>query len=180
MIIELKNKKNDHMGNGVRVNNNKAARADRDMRKHRRYDLALPVKVSGRDAERKIFQETAITQNVSCEGLRLSLKTVVLRGAILHCSLPMPTRLRAYDVGKENYESYAEVRYVKRCAEGGCEAGVYLLGKQLSAELEQNFNITLISSDTTIPTQENDNVAQSSATEPMGWLDRLRQLLKLK
>ena len=54
-----------------------------DRRKHKRVSLTFPIEVSGFDADRRLFCERTVTQDISYTGCRILLKTQVARGDVL-------------------------------------------------------------------------------------------------
>jgi len=68
-----------------------------DRRKHKRVVLAFPIEVSGFDADRRLFCERTVTQDISSTGCRILLKTRVVRGDVL--------AIRLLERGKEGAAS---------------------------------------------------------------------------
>jgi hypothetical protein len=83
-------------------------RAER--RKAYRMGMALPVRVTGFSDEGAAWEEASSTEDLSQGGLSLSLTRRVELGQVLALSLPMPKRLREFDLNDEAYRVYVLVR----------------------------------------------------------------------
>ncbi|MEW6731877.1 MAG: PilZ domain-containing protein [Acidobacteriota bacterium] len=101
-----------------------------------RLRVSMPVQVIGRANNGEIFRELSQTQDASAFGLCFTLQSTVIRGTILYLSMPMPRRLRLYDLAKEVYQIYAQVQRVQMLPNGGCEVGISFLGKNPPAGFE--------------------------------------------
>jgi len=101
-----------------------------DRRKHPRVHMGLPVRVQGRDPDGGTWEEMSSTEDASAGGLAFHLKRASRQGQVLHVSLPMPKRLRKYDLADPSYRSYVLVRNARPDGKGGTRVGVMFLGKQ--------------------------------------------------
>jgi PilZ domain len=100
-----------------------------ERRNHPRADMALPVRVQGREPDGQIWEESTTTEVASAGGLGFSLKRAARPGQVLHVSLPLPKRLRKYDLADPSYTSYVLVRDAAPDAAGGTRVGTMFLGK---------------------------------------------------
>src|ERR1044071_2532610 len=100
---------------------------DRYRRKKDRIPLSLPVTIRFRDADR--HEQTCRGQVVdaSKSGLRIKVDRFFRREAVLYLTLHFPERLRANQVGTENYHTYAVVAHWKKYSAEDFEIGVKLL-----------------------------------------------------
>jgi hypothetical protein len=100
-----------------------------ERRNHPRVRMALPVRVQGRDPDGQIWEESTTTEVASAGGLGFRLKRSSRLGQVLHVSLPLPKRLRKYDLADASYRSYVLVRDASPDAADGTRVGVMFLGK---------------------------------------------------
>lgn len=100
----------------------------KDRRKHVRVDMGLPVRVQGRDPDGHTWEEMSSIEDASVGGLAFHLKRPARLGQVLHVSLPLPARLRKYDLTDSSYRSYVLVRNARPTKEG-TRVGVMFLGK---------------------------------------------------
>jgi hypothetical protein len=91
--------------------------------------MRLPVRIQGRDTDGQTWEEMASCQDASAGGLGLQLKHSVVLGQVLHLSLPLPQRLRQYDLTDPSYRVYTLVRNVRPAPDGGVRVGLLFLGK---------------------------------------------------
>lgn len=98
-------------------------------RRHQaRLALTMPVRVSGFGADGQPWTEMSTVKDASASGAAFALKHPVVRGHVLHLSLPLPKRYRSYDLGEASYHVYALVR--STVAEPpAARVGVMFLGK---------------------------------------------------
>jgi PilZ domain len=105
-----------------------ADEAQADRRKAYRMGMALSVRVTGFDEEGAAWEEVSSTEDVSEGGLSLRLSHRVELGHVLALSLPMPKRLRDFDLNDETYRVYALVRGIVH-KEDRERVGVKFFGK---------------------------------------------------
>jgi hypothetical protein len=126
-----------------------------------RLELALPVRVHGRDNEEVEWVERSRLLDVTPFGARFTLPRPTEPGRLLHLTLPMPRQLRCFDHVEDQYRVWALVRNIKMVPaadEKGVarfEVGVAFIGKRPPASYESN------------PTQRYDVAA--SATDSGLW-----------
>ena len=99
-----------------------------ERRKTYRMGMALSVRVTGFDDEGGAWEEVCSTEDVSQGGLSLRLHRPVELGQVLALSLPMPKRLREFDLNEETYRVYGLVRGIVR-KEDRERVGVMFFGK---------------------------------------------------
>lgn len=87
-----------------------ADEAQAERRKAYRMGMALPVRVTGFSDEGAAWEEVSSTEDVSQGGLSLLLTRRVELGQVLALILPMPKRLREFDLNEETYRVYGLVR----------------------------------------------------------------------
>jgi curved DNA-binding protein CbpA len=101
-----------------------------ERRRHQRFDLKLPVRVSGFHRTNGKWLEITQSSDVSASGALLKLTKPVHRGMILHLSLPLPMTLRAHGFFEESYDDYGIVRRVKEDQQGTDLIGVEFIGEE--------------------------------------------------
>jgi hypothetical protein len=94
-----------------------------------RMPLAVPVRVTGHDAEGKPWHEMAMTLNADFAGAALTLRRPVTRGHALHLLLPLPKMFRSYDLTAASYSVFAVVRNAVPLPDGTQRVGVMFLGR---------------------------------------------------
>jgi PilZ domain len=87
-----------------------ADEAQAERRKAYRMGMALSVRVTGFSDDGGAWEEISSTEDVSQGGLSLRLNRKVELGQVLALSLPMPKRLREFDLNEEIYRVYGLVR----------------------------------------------------------------------
>ena len=100
----------------------------KERRKHVRVAMKLPVRVQGRDPDGTTWEEMASCDDMSTGGVGLSLQHAVRLGQVVHLSLPLPPRLRQYDLTDPSYRVYALVRNL-RPGSPATRIGLLFLGK---------------------------------------------------
>jgi hypothetical protein len=91
-------------------------------------DMSLPVRVHGFSEDGTSWEEVGSTDDVSQGGLALKLAKKVELGQVLLLSLPLPKRLREFDLGDAVYRVYALVRGIVYGDEHS-RVGVMFFGK---------------------------------------------------
>jgi hypothetical protein len=99
-----------------------------ERRKTVRVGLAIPLRVQGFLADGTTWEEITTTVDVSRGGACFSLSHEAELGRVLLLSLPMPKRLRQYDLNDESYRVYSLVRGVRHRADQP-RVGVMFFGK---------------------------------------------------
>ena len=100
-----------------------------ERRKQRRVPMKLPVRVQGRDPDGKTWEEMSNCEDASAGGVGFVVHRPVVLGQVLHLSLPLPARLRQYDLTDASYRVYTLVRNVRPAKGGGVRIGVVFLGR---------------------------------------------------
>jgi hypothetical protein len=98
-----------------------------ERRQDARIGITLPVRVQGHDAGEE-WTEMSTVKDASPGGAAFLLRHKVSRGEVLHLSLPLPKRFRAFDPTEPSYHVYALVRSV-HTESGALRVGVMFLGK---------------------------------------------------
>jgi hypothetical protein len=99
-----------------------------ERRKTVRVGLAIPLRVQGFLADGSTWEELTNTLDVSQGGACFALTHGAELGQVLLLSLPMPKRLRQYDLNDASYRVYSLVRGVRRRADQP-RVGVMFFGK---------------------------------------------------
>ena len=99
-----------------------------ERRKSFRMGMALPVRVTGFTDEGSAWEEVSGTEDVSQGGLSVRLTRRVELGQVLALSLPMPKRLREFDLNDSTYRVYGLVRGIVY-KEDKTRVGVMFFGK---------------------------------------------------
>jgi PilZ domain len=102
--------------------------ANAERRKTLRVELALPVRVQGYEADGSTWSANSSTADISAGGLSLPLERSVALGQVLLLVLPLPKRLRQYDLNDASYRVYALVRGIRRVG-AQQRVGVMFFGK---------------------------------------------------
>ena len=105
-----------------------ADEAQAERRKAYRLGMALPVRVTGFSDQGAAWEEVSSTEDLSQSGLSLPLTRRVELGQLLALSLPMPKRLREFDLNDETYRVYGLVRGIVH-KEDRERVGVMFFGK---------------------------------------------------
>jgi len=108
-----------------------------------RLELALPVRIYGRDNEEVEWVERSRLLDVTPFGARFVIPRPTEPGRLLHLTLPMPRQLRCFDHVEDQYRVWALVRNIKAipAEQGGAvrfEVGVAFIGKRPPASYETN------------------------------------------
>ena len=99
-----------------------------ERRKNPRLGLAIPLRVQGFLADLSTWEELSTTADVSVAGACFPISRAVELGQVVLLNLPLPRRLRQYDLKDDAYEVYALVRGVRRRADQPL-IGVMFFGK---------------------------------------------------
>ena len=86
---------------------------DGNKRRYQRLKLAIPTYVTGYDQSQGKWTEVAHTLDVSIGGVALQVAKEMPEGAVVHLTIPMPTKLRRHGYTDPTYQVYAIVRRVE-------------------------------------------------------------------
>jgi hypothetical protein len=107
-----------------------------ERRKSLRQSLAIPLRVQGFLADGSTWEELTTTVDVSAGGACFPLSHDAELGQVLLLSLPLPKRLRQYDLHDVTYRVYTLVRGVRRRADQP-RVGVMFFGKYPPREFQE-------------------------------------------
>jgi PilZ domain len=107
-----------------------------ERRKTLRQNLGIPVRVQGFLADGGTWEELTTTLDVSYGGACFSLGHDAELGQVLLLSLPLPKRLRQFDLTNATYRVYSLVRGVRRRDERP-RVGVMFFGKYPPREFQE-------------------------------------------
>jgi PilZ domain len=102
--------------------------AKSERRRALRVGLSIPVRVQGFEPDGTTWNEAASTADVSAGGASFPLDRDVALGQVLLLILPLPQRLRQYDVNAGAYRVYALVRGIQH-KPSGYRVGTMFFGK---------------------------------------------------
>jgi len=91
--------------------------------------MTVPVRVRGREPSGTTWEEVTSCVDVSPGGVGMLTSRPVSIGQVLHLSVPLPSRLRQYDLGEDSYRVYALVRSTLSSA-SRIRVGVMFLGRR--------------------------------------------------
>jgi hypothetical protein len=97
-------------------------------RRYERFKLCVPALISGYDAASGRWQEVAKTVDVSRRGVAINMRKFVRHGAVLHVTLPLPTKFRSHGFSEPGYNMYAIVRRVELARDGLRVVGLEFIG----------------------------------------------------
>jgi hypothetical protein len=97
-------------------------------RRCERFKLTVPALLAGYDPDNKRWQEVAKTLDVGRMGVAVRMQRLVPNGAVVHITLPLPTKLRNHGFSDPGYNMYAIVRRVEPLEEGFRIVGLEFLG----------------------------------------------------
>ena len=100
-----------------------------ERRKSLRNLLGLPLRVRGFLADGSTWEEVSTTVDVSAAGACFTLTHEADLGQVLLLSLPLPKRLRQFDLNDTSYRVYSLVRGVRRKGDQ-TRVGVMFFGKE--------------------------------------------------
>ena len=101
---------------------------DADKRRYQRLKLSIPTYVIGYDHAQGKWTEIAHTLDVSMGGVALQVAKEMPEGAVVHLTIPMPTKLRRHGYSDPTYQVYAIVRRVQTSERDQRVVGVEFLG----------------------------------------------------
>ncbi|HEX8185108.1 MAG TPA: PilZ domain-containing protein [Blastocatellia bacterium] len=97
-------------------------------RRYERFKLCVPTLIAGYDGASARWQEVTKTIDVSRMGVAVNMKKRVRHGAVLHVTLPLPTRFRSHGFSEPGYNMYAIVRRVELASDGNRVVGLEFIG----------------------------------------------------
>jgi hypothetical protein len=101
---------------------------ERNRRAEDRLDVALSVRVQGRNPDGTPWQQMTTIKDTSSLGVALVLPRVLPVGDVVQLSLRLPKRFRRYDFAEPTYNVHGVVRHAAMRPEGAV-MGVLFLGK---------------------------------------------------
>jgi hypothetical protein len=101
---------------------------DGDKRRYQRLKLSIPTYVTGYDQSHGKWTEVAHTLDVSIGGVALQVSKEMPEGAVVHLTIPMPTKLRRHGYTDPTYQVYAIVRRVQPADRDQQVIGLEFLG----------------------------------------------------
>lgn len=101
-----------------------ANRRERD-----RFELCIPVAVTGYNENASDWHEAAQSVDLSRTGACILLRKRVVVGSILYLRMPMPTVLRSHEYLDQTYGTYAIVRRIESALDGFRPVGLELIGE---------------------------------------------------
>jgi curved DNA-binding protein CbpA len=102
----------------------------RERRRHQRFELSVPIRVSGYDRKGGKWNEMTHSIDASLAGAGMKLSMPVRKGMILKLSMPMPMTLRSHGFFDNAYDVYAIVRRIRHEDERVSFVGVEFVGEQ--------------------------------------------------
>jgi hypothetical protein len=104
--------------------------AAKERRRSERYNLAVPVLVTGHDQSGEKWKEVAKTVNVGRLGAAILIAHPIRLGSVLFLRIPMPLRLRNHGHSEPGYNVYAVVRRIDPAErEGSTVIAVEFIGE---------------------------------------------------
>lgn len=82
-------------------------------RYHERTRLEIPVEIVYRENADDAWRENTLTDEITVCGGGFALSRPVEPKRLIHLSLPMPKKFRLFDFGKDRYEVWGVIRYVR-------------------------------------------------------------------
>src|ERR1043165_9441475 len=104
-----------------------------------RLELQLPVRVRCRETVDLEWTEITRLTDVTPFGAGFTLKRPVVKGRLVHMTIPMPRQLRVFDHVEDQYRVWAVIRYFKGKStdkEPAFDVGVAFIGKRAPASYE--------------------------------------------
>jgi hypothetical protein len=87
------------------------------------------VRVKGRYPDGSVFDEMATCEDASTKNVSIHLRHPVRQKQLLYLSLPLPSRLRQYDLTDHSYKMYALVRNVIRSDKKKARVSLHFYGR---------------------------------------------------
>lgn len=102
--------------------------AIQENRKIRRISMQLPIKVEVRLDQKKTWEEITRIKDVSVFGTGFILSRPLKRGRLVYLTIPMPRKLRNYDLSEAQYKIWGIVRRCIKIKEAISNAEKYSIG----------------------------------------------------
>jgi hypothetical protein len=99
-----------------------------ERRKTPRVELAVPVRVQGFNPDGTTWEEFSATDDISIGGASFPVNRSIELGQVLYLALPLPKRLRQFDLNDASYRVYGLIRGIKH-GPGQSRIGVMFFGK---------------------------------------------------
>jgi len=150
---------------------------EKSQRQRERFELALPVRVQGRESLDQEWVEMSRLVDVTPFGARLTLKRPIETGRLLLLTLPMPRPLRCFDHVEDQYRVWSLVRNVKLVDPAShkgalVEIGVAFVGKRppksFEADPSRRYEIARSINElglSEVTEQASDSTSEISATD---------------
>jgi hypothetical protein len=100
----------------------------RNRRQRERLNLSLSIRVSCREANAEIWEETTRSIDVTPFGAGFMLSRPVKIGKLLLLALPMPRQLRCFDHLESQYKVWCLVRHVRVIKDNATQNTIYSIG----------------------------------------------------
>lgn len=94
-----------------------------------RISLALPIRVFGNGINEQEWSETTQLRDVSAFGAGFSLKQPVNKGCLIRLEMPLPQKLRSYDLAESLYSIWAIIRHSILLPSSEFAYGMAFIGK---------------------------------------------------
>jgi hypothetical protein len=114
-----------------------------ESRRMQRISMQLPLKIKVRVDQQKTWEEITRTRDVSAFGTGFILSRPVKRGRLVFLTIPMPRKLRQYDLAESQYKVWGVVRRCISISEPISKAekysiGVAFIGKEPPEDFQEN------------------------------------------
>ena len=105
-----------------------------EKRRMQRISMQLPIKIEVRVDQKKEWEEITRIKDISTFGTGFVLSRPVKRGRLIYMTIPMPRKLRNYDLSESQYKIWGIVRRCITIKEAISNAEKYSLESDLSAK----------------------------------------------
>lgn len=120
----------EHLSDDMATEEGSEAPKKSERRRHQRFELSVPIRVSGYDRKGGRWNEMTHSIDASLAGAGMKLSMPVRKGMILKLSMPMPMTLRSHGFFDNAYDVYAIVRRILHEDERVSFVGVEFVGEQ--------------------------------------------------
>jgi hypothetical protein len=147
---------------------------EKSKRMRERLELKLPVRIRCRETVDFEWTELTHLKDVTPFGAGFNLKRPTEKGRLLHMTMPMPRRLRAFDHAADQYRIWALVRYVKAIQAVDTKAvnfdvGAAFIGRRPPASYEKEpwkrYVISRSTSDGVVPLESRTVLTADERTD---------------